>query len=155
MRKNIIFFILCFIYSFFIINCSGRIKLIDIVDDTFQFDKIGYSKTYELSTYLDSFDIGIYFSEQIPMSDIELGILDVKITFDNNKETLITTDSYLRIFYSDFSKKLVNKVVLTNIDLENTFFVKEISISTRKAFCINSELQLQITNRGSHLIYDK
>lgn len=152
MKKNKIFLILCFL--FFIIDCSRGIKRIDIVDDTFQFNKIGFSKTYEVSTYLHSFDIGIYFFEATPKSNIELGMLEVKIIFDNDRTTVIYMDgSELRFFYSDIANQLVNKVNYPTVDFENTFFVKEIVISVNKTFNITSDSQLLITNLGSELFF--
>ena len=153
MKNKIIFITLCTLFMPFLFGCSKKIKLVDIVDDNFLFNEINFSKRYAISSYLQSFDIGIVFTEPILKSDIKLGILELEIIFSNNETKRIIIDSSSRIFYSNFNKQLVNKIYLSPIDFENILFVKEIILSTKKTFPIEQKLKLLITNLDSELFF--
>lgn len=136
-------------------SCSKNIKFIEIIDDSFLFSKENYSKTYEISSNLDSLDIGISFNKEIKKEDLQLGSLEVTIIYANNKTKTVLLDSDCKFFYSEYNNQLVNKINFRTIDLEEVLFVKELILTIRTPYIISSDSKLFITNINSRFFFDE
>ena len=63
--KNKMLFFLIFATLICVFACSRQIKKLEISDDEFLFNTIGFKKHYKVETYLQAFAIGVYFKQPV------------------------------------------------------------------------------------------
>lgn len=150
-NKKLLFLI--FAMTICVLACSKQINKLEISDDNFLFNAIGFKKQYKVETYLRAFDVGVYFKQPISKDDIKLGILEVSIVSEKGQEQKIMLTPGVRFFYSDYKNKFVNRIYFETIDLGNEQFVQELNVSLINSFSVPIESELLITNLGTELFF--
>ena len=95
-NKKLLFLI--FAMTICVLACSKQINKLEISDDNFLFNAIGFKKQYKVETYLRAFDVGVYFKQPISKDDIKLGILEISIVSENGQEQKIMLTLGVRFF---------------------------------------------------------
>ncbi|MBQ7882552.1 MAG: hypothetical protein IJ312_07570 [Treponema sp.] len=150
-NKKLLFLI--FAMTICVLACSKQINKLEISDDNFLFNAIGFKKQYKVETYLRAFDVGVYFKQPISKDDIKLGMLEVSIVSENGQEQKIMLIPNVRFFYSDYKNNLVNRIYFETINLGNEQFVQELNVSLINSFSVPVESELLITNLGTELFF--
>jgi hypothetical protein len=150
-NKKLLFLI--FAMTICVLGCSKEIRKLEISDDNFLFNTIGFKKNYDVETCLRAFNIGVHFKQPVLIDDIKLGTLEVTIVSENGQEQKIMLTPGVSFFYSDYKNKLVNRFYFETIDLGNEQFVQELNVSLINSFSVPIESELLITNLGTELFF--
>ena len=153
--KNKMLFFLIFATLICVFACSRQIKKLEISDDEFLFNTIGFKKHYKVESYLQAFAIGVYFKQPVLKDSIELGTLEVAIISENGQEQKILLNPVVRFFYNDYENNLVNRICFQTIDLDDKQFIQELGVSIINSFSVTSESELVITNFGTELLFEQ